>query len=55
MRHFWLSTVFGIFLSGGEFRFDSYIEFAYNLMIYPDPMAVCETAASFSKFRDGRR
>jgi len=29
MWHFWLSTIFGIFLSGGEFIFDTSIEFSY--------------------------
>ena len=50
MRHFRLSTVFRIFLSDGEFRFDTFLEFSYNFMIYPNSIAVCETVASFSEF-----
>ena len=55
IRHLWLATVFGILLSAGESGFDTFLELSYNSMIYPDPITVCETAAIFSEFRDGRR
>jgi hypothetical protein len=55
IRHFWLATVFGILLSGANPVLTLFLELSYNFVSYPDPIAVCETAASFWEFRDGRR
>ena len=48
-------NVSGISATGCESGFDTFLKISYNSVIYPDPIAACETAAWLSEFRDGRR